>query len=115
MPAYVAVYTLLRRDCCMAFCAVEYVRLSLIACGGTVVLPLKASIKNCSRRHFSSPGRSPGRAIVLPPASAAASALAKSLTLKFFYVIGKALSGELSCPCDRSCIFFFFTFIFRRK
>ena len=34
---------------------------------------------------FSSPGRSPGRAIVLPPAVAlAAAALAKSLTLKFF-------------------------------
>ena len=39
---------------------------------------------------FSSLGRSPGRAIVLPPASAsvlvlaAASALAKSLTLEFF-------------------------------
>ena len=32
---------------------------------------------------FSSPGRSPGRAIVLPPASALAAALAKSLTLKF--------------------------------
>ena len=59
---------------------------------------------------ISSPGRSPGRAIVLPPAlalaSAAASALAKSLTLRFFYVMDKALSGELSCPCDpcdRSC------------
>ena len=35
---------------------------------------------------FSSSGQSPGRAIVLPPVSvlAAASALAKSLTLKFF-------------------------------
>ena len=37
---------------------------------------------------FSSPGRSPGRAIVLPPALASASALvsglAISLTLKFF-------------------------------
>ena len=40
---------------------------------------------------FSSPGQSPGRAIVLPPASAlalasaaAAAALAKSLMLKFF-------------------------------
>ena len=43
-----------------------------------------------------------------PPASAlaAALALAKSLTLKFFYVMGKALSGELSCPCDRSCYSF---------
>ena len=41
---------------------------------------------------------SPGRAIVLLPALAAASALAKCLS---FYV--KALSGELSCPCDRSC------------
>ena len=37
---------------------------------------------------FSSPGQSPGRAIVLPPALASAlalaAALAKSLTLKFF-------------------------------
>ena len=35
---------------------------------------------------FSSPGQSPGRVIVLPPAlaSASASALTKSLTLKFF-------------------------------
>ena len=35
---------------------------------------------------FSLPGRSPERAIVLPPASAVAAvaALAKSLTLKFF-------------------------------
>ena len=23
--------------------------------------------------------------------------------VKFFYVMRKALSGELSCPCDRSC------------
>ena len=23
--------------------------------------------------------------------------------MKVFYVMGKALSGELSCPCDRSC------------
>ena len=51
---------------------------------------------------ISLPGQSPGRAIVLPPALVA-SALTKSLTLKFFYVMGKALSGELSCPCDRSC------------
>ena len=26
--------------------------------------------------------------------------------VKVFYVMGKALSGELSCPCDRSCFFF---------
>ena len=59
----------------------------------------------------SSPGQSPGRAVVLPPllalafaAAATVSALAKSLMLKFFYVMGKALSGELSCPCDRSCL-----------
>ena len=40
---------------------------------------------HCTFNHkfiFSSPGRSPGRAIVLPRASAWA--LAKSLTLKFF-------------------------------
>ena len=66
---------------------------------------------------FSSPGQSPGRAIVLPPASASvlasglasASALAAafanclSFYVKVFYVMGKALSGELSCSCDRSC------------
>ena len=23
--------------------------------------------------------------------------------VKVFYVMGKVLSGELSCPCDRSC------------
>ena len=25
--------------------------------------------------------------------------------VKVFYVMGKALSGELSCPCDRSCYY----------
>ena len=51
---------------------------------------------------FSSPGQSAGRAIVLPPvlALAAAAALAN---VKVFYVMGKALSGELSCLCDKSC------------
>ena len=67
---------------------------------------------------ISSPGRSPVRAIVLPPASAlalaSASASAKclSFTLKFFYVMGMALSGELSCPCDRSCFSSFHPFFF---
>ena len=54
---------------------------------------------------FSSHGQSPGRAIVLPPASVAA-ALEKKFNVKVFYVMGKALSGELSCPCDRSCSYF---------
>ena len=58
---------------------------------------------------FSLPGGSPGRAIVLPSALAlalaAAAALAKcnSFYAKVFYVMDRALSGELSCPCDRSC------------
>ena len=26
--------------------------------------------------------------------------------------MGKALSGELSCPCDRSCYFFIFIYFF---
>ena len=58
---------------------------------------------------FSSPGRSPGRAIALPWASVLASAVAAvaASALKFyvkvFDVMGKALSGRLSCPCDRSC------------
>ena len=46
---------------------------------------------------------------MLPPvlalAVAAAAALAKSLTFFFFNVMGKALSGELSCLCDRSCCY----------
>ena len=36
-----------------------------------------------------------------PPALALAKCL--SIYIKVFYVMGKALSGELSCPCDRSC------------
>ena len=61
---------------------------------------------------FSSPGRSPGRAIVLPPALASVSALESALEkcqsfyIKVFHVMGKALSDELSCPCDRSCSYF---------
>ena len=51
---------------------------------------------------FSSPGQSPGRPIVLPLALAAV-ALAKSY-VKVFYVMGNALSGELSFPFDRSCL-----------
>ena len=27
-----------------------------------------------------------------------------SFYVKVFYVMGKALSGGLSCPCDRSCL-----------
>ena len=44
------------------------------------------TLESFSQQIFSSPGGSPGRAIVLPPASALAaeSALAKSLKLKFF-------------------------------
>ena len=29
--------------------------------------------------------------------------VSKKFNVKVFYVMGKALSGELSCPCDRSC------------
>ena len=57
---------------------------------------------------FSSPGQSPGRAIVLPGVSvgvSVGSGVSKKFNVKVFYVMGKALSGELSCPCDRSCLF----------
>ena len=37
----------------------------------------------------------------------------KKFNVKVFYVMGKALSGELSCPCDRSCFLGgFFSFFF---
>ena len=29
----------------------------------------------------------------------------KKFNVKVFYVMGKALLGELSCPCDRSCLY----------
>ena len=29
--------------------------------------------------------------------------ISKKFNVKVFYVMGKALSGELSCACDRSC------------
>ena len=32
--------------------------------------------------------------------------VSKKFNVKVFYVMGKALSGELSCPCDRSCFIF---------
>ena len=54
---------------------------------------------------ISSPGRSPGRAIVLPSALASvAVVVSNKFNVKVFYVMGKALSGELSCPCDRPCL-----------
>ena len=28
----------------------------------------------------------------------------KIFVVKVFYVMGKALSGQLSCPCDKSCL-----------
>ena len=30
--------------------------------------------------------------------------VSKKFNVKVFYVMGKALSGKLSCPCDRSCL-----------
>ena len=30
--------------------------------------------------------------------------ISKKFIVKVFYVMGKALSGKLSCPCDRSCL-----------
>ena len=49
---------------------------------------------------FSSPG-SPGRAIVLPPGVGGGGiGISKKFNFKVFYVMGKALSGELSCPSD---------------
>ena len=53
---------------------------------------------------ISSHGRSSGRTIVLPPVSASALANCKIFFVKVFYVMSKALSCELSCPCDRSCL-----------
>ena len=34
--------------------------------------------------------------------------VSKKFDVKVFYVMSKALSGKLSCPCDRSC------YVFRR-
>ena len=37
----------------------------------------------------------------------------KEHNVKVFYVMGKALSGELSCPCDRSCYKHMFNFLIK--
>ena len=74
-----------------------------------MILTLKAPNKIAADNIliFSSPGRSPGRAIVL---SLSALALALALgalanCLSFHVKDGQAvLSGELSYPCDRSCL-----------
>ena len=75
---------------------------------GRQLINVEHNPKNVVGAIFSPPGRSPGRATVLPLALAlgAASALAKCLSfyVNVFYVKGKALSGELSCPCDRSAL-----------
>ena len=52
---------------------------------------------------ISLPGRSPGRAIVPTPGVGGGSGVSKKFNVEVFYGMGKALSGELSCPCDRSC------------
>ena len=56
--------------------------------------------KGANSGLISSSGRSPGRAIVLPPGVG----VCKKFNVKVLYVMSKALSGELSCPCDRSCL-----------
>ena len=65
---------------------------------------------------FSCPGRSPGRAIVLHPGVGVGGGggvgISKKFNVKVFYVMGKALSGKLSCPYDRSCSTCFFPFFF---
>ena len=50
---------------------------------------------------ISSPGQSPGRAIVTP--GIGGGGVNKNFNVKVFYMMGKALSSELSCPCDSSC------------
>ena len=47
----------------------------------------------------------PASALALMLVLAAALALAKfKFNVKVLYVMDKALTGELSCPCDRSCM-----------
>ena len=38
-----------------------------------------------------------------PPGVGGSIGVSKKFNVKVFYVMGKALSGEISCPCDRSC------------
>ena len=60
---------------------------------------------------FSSHERSSGRAIALPPAWVAASEFPKCFKvfmLKFFDVMGNALTGELSCPVTGFAVACFF-------
>ena len=83
----------MNRFCCTKGSHIVFYKIYIIA--HLNVCMLEDLKSNLEQTILSSPGQSPGRAIILPPALAAASALAKSLTL-----------GELSCPCDRSCLSF---------
>ena len=53
---------------------------------------------------------SPGRYCITPGVGVGGVGFSKMLKFyaKVFYVMGKALSGKLFCPCDRSCLTLYF-------
>ena len=42
------------------------------------------------------------------PGGGGGGGVSKKFNVKVFYVMGKVLSGVLSCPCDKSCFFIYF-------
>ena len=46
----------------------------------------------------------PGVGVGVGGVGAGVGGISKKFNVKVFYAMGKALSGELSCPCDRSCL-----------
>ena len=64
-------------------------------------------MNNLSILHFKLAWKSycttPASALALVLAAAAVLAKCSSFYVKVFNVMGKALSGKLLCPCDRSC------------
>ena len=66
-----------------------------------IVIPLLARLDEVQEELLYYPGVGVGVGVAV----GGGVGVSKKFNVKGFYVMGKALSGELSCPCDRSCLF----------
>ena len=73
----------------------------------TRVFTVSSNTCNGAQVIISLPGQSPESYCITPGVGVGVGVgggISKKFNVKVFYVLVKALSGELSCPCDRSCI-----------
>ena len=67
-----------------------------------VVVPFRSSLRGYNI-HFLARLDEVQEELLYYPSVGIGGGVSKKLNVKVFYVMGKALSGELSCPFDRSC------------